>query len=101
MNRRGRRQIDDFLDFKRIDVDALFGHHETQESTGFDVEDTLMRVQPDIIVSKTKKYDYEMCQVISTFCGMSRKVVKVWLNYVLDVMKSIRHSSLEGGPDIL
>ena len=60
-----------------------------------------MRVQPNIIVSIAKKDDFEVFEVISMFRKMTKKVIEIWLNYVLDVMKSIRHSSLEGVPDII
>ena len=100
MNRKGRK-IDDCLYFKSIDSNAFFGHHETQDSTRFDAEDTLMRVQPNIIVLTMNKYGSEVFRVISTFHGMSRKVVEVWLNYVFDVMKIIIHFHLECGPNVL
>lgn len=59
-----------------------------------------MRIQPYVIVLEAKEDRSKMFEVILRFHRMNWKVIKIWLNYVLNIMKSIGHSPLEGSLEI-
>jgi len=61
------RKIYDSLDFKGIQADALSRDDEPKESARFDVEDTFVRIKPDMVVSIAKKDLAKMNKVVLTF----------------------------------
>ena len=55
MQRSRGRKIQNGLDFKGIQTDALSGDDEPKKSARFYAEDTLMWTEPNTVVSTTEK----------------------------------------------
>ena len=68
--------------------------------TRFNAKDKLVRIKPNVIVSIVNKYRSKVSGVISKIFYMRRKIVKIWLDYVLNIVKFIGHSLLEGGTSV-
>jgi len=59
-----------------------------------------MRIEPNVVVSTTKKNFPKMIWVIAALTRMSGKVIQVRPNDVADVVEHIRHRSLKCIPNI-
>lgn len=101
MQRRGRGYINNSLDFERIKTNSIFRNNKTEDSSGFDTKDTLVRIQSNVIVSAMKKYLLKMIEIVMALTWMSRKIIQIRLNDVFNVMESIGHRSLKSSPSIL
>jgi len=67
MERSRRREIQDRFDFKGIETTALFRDDKPKESVGFDVEDTLMRIETNMVMSTMKKNLIEVVWMVREF----------------------------------
>jgi len=61
------RKIDNSFDLKGIQADALSGDDEPEKLARFDTEDTLLRIELDMIVSTAKKNIAKMNRMVVTF----------------------------------
>lgn len=93
-------QINDSLYIQWIDTNSLFDMKKPKV-TITDTKYKFLWVKSNIIMSTMKENNPIMHQVINLMFGVSWEVIKIWLNDVFDIMKSVIHGTLIRGPNIL
>jgi hypothetical protein len=67
-----------------------------QKTTELNEKDALLRFQPDSIITTSFKNKKKVHNMIHPLVGVSIEIIKVGLDYVLNIMKSESYGTLEG-----
>ena len=95
-----RMNIYNSLKFQRIPLNSFGWHDKPYYPHRLNVQNAFLGIQASLIMSTAFKNHAKVIWMVPSLARMSKKIIQVWIDNILDVMEGKFHFLVKGSSDI-